>query len=342
MISNSLNDFVKSFLKDKGLPLKEFNSHLLAGDGSKRLFMRLTTSYDGPTFVIMENFPANEYLKKENLAYLMIGKHLFKKGLPIPEIYRFNLANGWFILEDVGGRNLQDKVLRNKNRIVVYEKILDILFRLQIEGAQDFNTEWCCQTKIYDNFVMRRHEADYFRDAFLSKYLGMKSDWPELEGPFDYLSSVASKADNQHLMHRDFQSRNIIFNNDQLGILDWQGARLGPLSYDLASLLIDPYVDLSEHEKKHLYHQYLLLLKDYRSEWIEPFQKYFPYLAIQRNLQILGAFSFLTRVRGKTYFEGYISSALKSLYLLLDELADPGLSYLTDIVRSLVTTDMNQ
>jgi len=132
-----------------------------------------------------------------------------------------------------------------------------------------------------------------------------------------------------------------MFKNDQPGILDWQGARLGPLSYDLASLLIDPYVDLSEHEKKHLYHQYLLLLKEYRSEWIEPFQKYFPYLAIQRNLQILGAFSFLTRVQAKTYFEGYISPALKSLYRLLDELADPKLSYLTDLVRSQVMADIN-
>jgi len=170
----------------------------------------------------------------------------------------------------------------------------------------------------------------------------MKSDWRELEGPFDYLSSIASKADNKHLLHRDFQSRNIMVNNNQLGILDWQGARLGPLSYDLASLLIDPYVDLSADEKKHLYQQYLSLMKEYQSAWIEPFERYFPYIAIQRNLQILGAFSFLTKVQGKTYFADYIVPALKSLYLLLDELADPGLSYLTNLVRSLVMTDINR
>ncbi len=337
--SKSLNDFIKAFLKNRGLPFKEFKIHPIAGDGSKRLFIRIITPYPGNTFVVMKNFPANEYLNKENLAYLMINKHLFKKGLPVPEIYRFDLTNGWFIVQDMGDRSLQDKALNNKNRMVLYEKTLDILFRLQIEGARDFNTGWCCQTKIYDEFVMRRNEADYFRDSFLSNYLGMRSDWRELEGPFDYLSSIASRADNQHLLHRDFQSRNIMVNHNQLGILDWQGARLGPLSYDLASLLIDPYVDLSVDEKKHLYRQYLLLMKEYQSAWIKPFERYFPYLAIQRNLQILGAFSFLTKVQGKTYFADYIAPALKSLFLLLDELADPGLSYLTNLVRSLVIND---
>ena len=341
-IGNSLNDFIKAFLKDRGLPFKDLESHPVAGDGSARLFMRIIPQYPGNTFVVMENFPSNEYLNKENSAYLMINKHLFKKGIPVPEIYRFDLNNGWFILEDMGDSSLQDKSLNNKNRMALYEKTLDILFRFQIEGARDFNTGWCCQTKIYDEFVMRRNEADYFRDSYLSSYLGIRGDWQELEGPFDYLSSIASRADNQHLLHRDFQSRNIMIDNNQLGILDWQGARLGPLSYDLASLLIDPYVDLSADEKKHLYQQYLSLMKEYQPAWIEPFEKYFPYLAIQRNLQILGAFSFLTKVQGKTYFADYIAPALRSLYLLLDELADPGLSYLTDLVRSLVKANIDQ
>ncbi|MDB9822164.1 phosphotransferase [Deltaproteobacteria bacterium] len=335
-INSPINEFINSFLKDKGLPFKEAKHFTLAGDGSKRHFIRISPLSSGPDFVVMENYPANEYLKKENLAYLMIGKHLFKKGLPVPEIYRFDLTNGWFIMEDMGDKNLQDKILKNRNRIVIYEKVLDILFRLQIEGLQSFDTGWCCQTKSYNQLVMRRYETDYFRDSFLSNYLKIKNDWPELEAPFDYLSSTASDADNQHLMHRDFQSRNIMPNNDQPGILDWQGARLGPLSYDLASLLIDPYVDLAYDDKNHIYMQYLSLLKSYRSAWIDPFERYFPYIAILRNLQILGAFSFLAKVQGKTYFEDYITPALKSLHLLLDELADPKLSSLRDLVHSLV------
>ena len=334
-----LTDFIKSFLKDMGLPFNEYRSVPIAGDGSKRSFMRIIPSYTGNTYVVMENFPANEDLAKENSAYLMINKHIFNKGLPVPEIYRFDLTNGWFIIEDLGNRSLQDYALNNKDRMALYEKTIDILFHFQIEGARDFNTDWCYQTRIYDKSVMRRYEADYFRDSFLSNYLGMKMDWMKLDGQFDYLSSIASRADNQFLLHRDFQSRNIMVNNNQPGILDWQAARLGPLSYDLASILIDPYVNLSDKEKRHLYLQYLSLMKGHEPSWIEPFKGYFPYLAVQRNLQILGAFSFLSRVQGKAYFANYIAPALISLRQLLDELADPKLSYLKDLAHSLVADD---
>jgi aminoglycoside/choline kinase family phosphotransferase len=330
-----LTDFIKSFLKDAGLPFMDYRSGPIAGDGSKRSFMRIIPPHTGNTYVVMENFPANEYLAKENSAYLMINKHLFNKGLPVPEIYRFDLAHGWFIIEDMGDRSLQDYALRNKERASLYEKTIDILFQFQIEGARDFNTDWCYQTRIYDESVMRRDEADYFRDSFLSNYLGMRMDWGKLDIQFDYLCSMASRADNQFLLHRDFQSRNIMINNNQPGILDWQAARLGPLAYDLASILIDPYVDLSAKEKRNLYLRYLSLIKGYEPDWIQPFERYFPYLAIQRNLQILGAFSFLSKVRGKAYFADYIAPALKSLCRLLDELADPELSYLNDLVGTI-------
>ena len=202
------NDFIISFLKEKGLPFREIQSRPIAGDGSKRLFKRIIPSESGPSFVIMENYPSNAYLNRENMAYLMIGKHLFQKGLPVPQIYRHDLVNGLFILEDMGDINLQDISLKDSNRLLLYEKALDLLFKLQVHGAKGFNRDWCCQTKTYDSLVTRHYEADYFRDSFLSNYLGLKKDWPELEDPFNYLSSKALEADCRHLMHRDFQSRN--------------------------------------------------------------------------------------------------------------------------------------
>src|SRR4030043_356148 len=110
-IGDSLNDFIKSFLKDAGLPYREYRSDPIAGDGSTRSFMRIIPSYTGNTYVVMENFPANEDLAKENSAYLMINKHIFNKGLPVPEIYRFDLTNGWVFIEDLGNRSLQDYAL---------------------------------------------------------------------------------------------------------------------------------------------------------------------------------------------------------------------------------------
>ena len=327
--------FMQTFLQDMGMPTETPRLQPLAGDGSKRLFWRFSSLETDPTFIAVENVPTDDISKGENLAYLTIGRHLFKKGLPIPYIYRYCLEKGWFILEDMGDQNLQDRSSDLNNRIPIYEKVVEILFRLQIEGSDGFKGKWCYQTGRYNESVMRRYESNYFRDAFLSNYLGLQRDWSDLEGSFSHLAETASKADSQFFLHRDFQSRNIQISDDKIGILDWQAGRLGPLPYDLASLLIDPYTDLSKYEKEQILQHYLWLLKDYQATWIDPFVRYFPYLAVQRNLQILGAFSFLTKVRGKLYFEAYIPPALKSLCGLLDELRDPVLTPLKDLLRSL-------
>jgi len=287
----------------------------------------------------MQNAPATEFLRRENLAYLKIGGHLFQKGLPVPEIYRYDLVNGWFIMEDLGDENLQACASQNTDKVPVYKKVVEILFRFQIEGSRGFDTSWTCQTERYDRFVMRRYEADYFTDAFLSNYLGLQKDWSPLEAPFDYLAETASKADNRFFLHRDFQSRNIMVSQEKIGIIDWQGGRLGPLAYDLASLLIDPYTALSPSQRDQIFNHYLRLLGDHEPAWVSSFETYFPYLAIQRNLQILGAFAFLTKVKGKTYFRDYISPALGSLSTLLTTLQDHRLSPLTDLLETLNIDD---
>jgi len=330
-----MTKFIESFFKGQRLPAKGLIFQSLPGDGSRRLFWRITPSRSDHRFIAMENAPSTPFYRRENEAYLYIGQHLFQKGLPVPEIHRSDLKNGWFIMEDMGAESLQDMVSEYRSRISLYEKVLEILFRLQMEGSMGFKTEWCCQTQRYDFTVMRRYESDYFRDSFLFHYLGLKEDWPELEGPFDHLAETASRAETHFFLHRDFQSRNIMVEEGRIGIIDWQGGRLGPLQYDLASLLLDPYTGLDTEERRHLFEYYLKLLRDYQPGWVDLFRRYFPYLAIQRNLQILGAFSYLSKVRKKPYFEAYIAPALRSLRRLVDELNDPKLLPLMDLLNAL-------
>jgi len=333
--TGQLIEFILAFLRRIDFPIKRLTFQSLPSDGSKRLFWRIYPMPSDTSFIAMENTPVDDFSKRENVAYLTIGRHLFQKGLPVPEIHLFDLAKGWFILDDFGDRSLQDTLSRQESRISIYEDVVEALFRIQTEGAEGFNAEWCCQTERYDQFVMKHYEANYFKDAFLHKYLGLKKDWPELERPFQHLAETASRADDHFFLHRDFQSRNIMVSKGRIGVLDWQGGRLGPLGYDLASLLIDPYTALSSHEREMIYQHYLRLLGRYQSKMVEGFERYFPYLAIQRNLQILGAFSFLSKERGKPHFEAYISPALKSLHRLLDELKEPKLSPLKEVLNSL-------
>jgi hypothetical protein len=189
-----ITEFVIAYIKSIGLPTAKLEFRPLPGDGSRRLFWRITTPKSGTRFIAMENVPTDTILERENFAYLKIGTHLFQKGLPVPEIHRFDLTNGWFIMEDMGDNSLQEAVSSQKSRIPLYERVVEILFRLQIEGPQGFDAKWCYQTQRFDHSVMRRYEADYFRDAFLCHYLGMKKDWPELEVPFNHLADTASKA----------------------------------------------------------------------------------------------------------------------------------------------------
>lgn len=327
-----IEGFIIEFLKKKNLSSKGYKNNPIPADGSSRIFHRLVIPESEHTFIILENTPLNKYIERENNAYLLIGKHLFDKGLPVPKIYNYDMKNGWFILEDLGTRNLQEEISQLKEPIILYEKIMDVLFRLQIDGTRGFDPNWCCQSKYYDMNIMRRYESDYFKDSFLKGYLGLNKSWIELEEPFDYLALMASKAKNNYFLHRDFQSRNIIIANDQIGILDWQGGRLGPLGYDLASLMIDPYPGNTLNEKEKIYQIYQQLLKEHKPELVEDFKTYFPYLALQRNLQILGAFSFLTKVQKKPFFSSYISPALKSLRELLTKMEDQELTPLKVLV----------
>jgi aminoglycoside/choline kinase family phosphotransferase len=327
--------FIKSFLRDAKIPFGDLNFHALAGDGSSRSFWRVLPSDRTWSYIAMENPPKDDFLKRENLAYLKIGEHLFTKGLGVPEIYRSDLHHGWFVMEDFGDRSLQDRVAQDGAASLHYDRVIEKLYQLQVEGVEGFDPSWCCQTERYDPWVMRHYESHYFRDAFLGLYLGMQRDWSELDAPFDHLAQMASQAESHFFLHRDFQSRNIMVPDHGIGILDWQGGRLGPLGYDLASLLIDPYTALPIHERDRLYTSYLTLLRARNPQWVDDFQRSFPYLVIQRNLQILGAFSFLSRVRKKRFFEKYIPPAVHSLRGLLVELHDPGLTPLAEHVLSL-------
>ena len=330
-----LKKSILEFLKQRDLATEDLNFERLPGDGSRRIFWRITSQKPSISLIAMANPPADDAARRENYAYLRIGRHLRSKGAPLPEIYRYDLEKGWFIMEDMGHMNLQDLVSSGEDPLPAYEKVLHHLFRMQTKGANDFDPAWCCQTEKYNRTVMLTYEAGYFGDAFLGRYLGLKEAWPELEASFSHLAEKASKAGCGFFLHRDFQSRNIMLSKGNVGIIDWQGGRLGPLGYDLASLIIDPYTRLTRGQKTEVYQLYLALIREHNPKWVESFERYYPYLAIQRNLQILGAFSYLTMVMNKTYFEAYIPEALRTLDGLLHHVYDQEISRLRDLIAGL-------
>lgn len=322
-------------MKKTGAGEKAFSLEPLPGDGSHRVFWRISIPETGPSFIAMANPPRTKDRERENMAYVMIAQHLRQKEIPLPVIHEYDLQRGWFIMEDLGSLNLQDAVLSGKDPLPLYARVLEHLFQLQTMGYEGFDPAWCAQTGRYDRTVMQKYEAHYFRDAFLKGFLGYDRPVTHLETAFDHLAQKASRADGEFFMHRDFQSRNIMVDGEKIGIIDWQGGRLGPLAYDLASLLLDPYVRLSDLQQQKIYDAYLISIKNHNPAWVAPFERDYPYLAIQRNLQILGAFSYLSKVMKKSYFEAYIPHALKTLQSLIDKSGDPGLKPLGELVSTI-------
>lgn len=305
----------------------------LPEDGSSRIFYRIKG--DTESYIVMINPPITKNAERENLSFLKIGYHLFEKKIPVPRIHKNDLANGWFLIEDLGTKNLEQAYAESNRASSLYKKAIELLIHMQFEGGKDFNPIWSYHTKKYDRFIMERFESDYFFTYFLKGIHGLSKCSDDLKSCFRHLSYNASRAESNFFLHRDFQSRNLMVKNDKIAVIDWQGGRLGPLQYDLASLLLDPYVMLKKEEQMALYDYYITLLKKYLPAKSTLFSKYYPYIAVQRNLQILGAFSYLSKIQGKNKFSAYISPSLQSLDLLLKKINDPELDVLKKIVESL-------
>ncbi len=286
----------------------------IAGDGSDRRYFRLRRP-QGDIVCLYHPHPPGSQVT-ENDSFYTIGQHLRRQGAPVPEIYVYCPEEGWFLLEDLGDGNLQEEIRRlgaGPAGLELYRRALHILVQMQVAGALGFKTEWCFDTAFYDAALVRQRECHYFVRAFLQGYCGLPVDLEALAADFDHLLQQALVPEVRFFLHRDFQSRNLMVHQGRLRVIDFQGGRLGPLQYDLAALLLDPYVGLSLPLQEILLAEYLLLLRDRLDFDPDAWRQRYDYLAICRNLQMLGAYGFLSRDKGKVQFERFIPPARASL-----------------------------
>lgn len=297
---------------------------LLQGDGSSRKFFRVYIA--GKPFCIAVLPPTRAPRDMaEFRSAVEIGRHLHSGGAPVPEIMGVEEHSGLILFEDFGDTRLQDIRGTDRARAMgLYRTAVRQLAHLQVQGAKDFNRAWCYDTEVYDTEVMLNRESGYFVTAFWQDIVGEKP----VDGLYQEFEDIADQVtlhSEPYFLHRDFQSRNIMVMGDRLGIIDFQAGRLGPPGYDLASLLIDPYASLAVGEQNELFSLYIDELKSFSKVDIDKLKHSYPYLAVQRNLQIIGAFSYLSAKMGKSFFKPYIMPALVRLNIKLQE--DPFESY---------------
>lgn len=303
----------------RGVQIKPFR-----GDGSTRRFWRI---FQGKKSLCLAVAPPS--LGKRDLAEAKsaraIGLHLLQQDICVPEQYAWDEECGILLFQDLGDCKLHDCVLQEKQKgkeqfITTirpwYQQVVGQLALMQIRGAVSFDPRWCWDTPCYDRSVMLDRESGYFLRAFWQGLMGNNAP-SGLQEEFVELAARAAEIPSGYFLHRDFQSRNIMIHGHEVFFIDFQGGRQGPLGYDLASLLIDPYAALADEFQEELQEEYLDRVEELIAVDRQRFHEEYLLLALQRNLQIIGAFSFLSQQRKKLFFYQFLRPALLSLEKLL-------------------------
>lgn len=315
----------------------------LSGDGSNRQFYRVSHT----DFSCIAAVPPSidEKTLREAQAAFTIGRHLFHCSTPVPEMFGYDSDKGIVLYEDLGGVHLYDLACSTDfndyqgllNLQETYEQVLDVLVVMQVKGREGFNGRWCWDTPQYDKEVMVQRESGYFYQQCWINLLG-KDPVAGIEDDFLRLALSAERGDCTFFLHRDFQSRNIMIKENRVRVIDFQGGRFGPLGYDVASLLLDPYTSLPASMQEDLLEYYLIQLQKLIKIDKEKFYESYRALSLQRNLQIIGAFCYLGVFCQKAFFRPFIRPSLENLYTQLISHHGSEFPVLTNTVEQAIST----
>jgi N-acetylmuramate 1-kinase len=244
---------------------------------------------------------------------------LFQQAeLPVPQILHVSEPDGLMLLEDLGDVRLQDwfTSANGERRRDVYREAIDLILRIQAATtlAAHLNTDAARlafdEEKLgwelsffYENFFERLHHHQITLDIRT-----------KLFDEFEVIAKVLASLPRV-LCHRDYHSRNLMMHQGKLVIIDHQDARMGPASYDLASLLGDPYVDLAEGFCQELLEYFIHQRANFEGIPVESnvesnFEEHFQLMLAQRLLKTAGTYAFQTAVVGNIVYLDFIPKAL--------------------------------
>jgi len=301
-----MNQKIRQFLNDH-LSVVDFQYDPIKKGGSDRNFYRVRLP-QALTFIFMEYGTEVE----ENAYWAEINRFMTELGIPAPRIIAYDHRQRFLLLEDLGETDLYSfRTLPWHKRRHYYLMVLSEIHRLHRIPL----TELPANLKLTPGYDRSLYlwEHNYFRENFIEAVCGLSlseswmRDWTkESDALIDRLQKISPC-----LIHRDFQSQNIMIKYDRPVLIDFQGMRSGNLFYDLGSLICDPYVTFSPDERKELISFYYRIMQPNYS--LDQFTDYFWEGAAQRLMQALGAYGFLGLKKNKTDFLKHISNGIKNL-----------------------------
>jgi aminoglycoside/choline kinase family phosphotransferase len=303
----------------------------LTGDAGFRCYYRF--SHKGTSFIAVDAPPE----KSNNDAFVFMQESLSKQNILVPNIVAVDLSLGFFCLADFGETLLAD-ILTSENMSIIYQKAIEILPPLQSALSQS-----TAEIPHYDNAFVEL-ELNIFPEWLLAEHLSLTltdNEQKQLKNCFSVLNDNMM-SQPQVLIHRDYHSRNImVLENQKLGIIDFQDAVIGPITYDIVSLLRDCYLKWPDAKVTLLLNSYIdAVTKQYSLTHITPaqWQRWFDLTGVQRHIKASGIFA---RLKHRDNKSGYLNDIPLTLNYIVDITERyPELSFLHQLLLNKVIPAM--
>jgi aminoglycoside/choline kinase family phosphotransferase len=312
MLTEVLVAFVRGFAGGTGGTVET-----LVGDASTRRYHRVRVAGGNPSSAVIMELP-DEPLKSDEatagdrppeLPFLNVQRYLAAAGYPVPRVYQADLGRGLVALEDLGDRTFESGVTKAsaEERGRLYRAAIDQIVALQEIGARAPDPSCLAFSRRFDERLLR-WELGHFREWYLEAQRGVAlpaAASAVVEAGFDRIAAALA-AEPTTLVHRDFQSRNLML-APELRVIDFQDALLGTRAYDLVALLRDSYVELGPAEVDALV-AYFVRRAGIADE--AAFRRLFTLQTLQRKLKDAGRFVFIDRVRNNPSFLRWIPTTI--------------------------------
>jgi aminoglycoside/choline kinase family phosphotransferase len=284
---------------NKDLALAIHHYGLASSDASFRRYFRIGTEQG--SFIVMDAPP-----EKENIEpFIKVANLLGQSNINVPVIFQKNLSQGFLLLEDFGSICFLDR-LREANAESLYQSAIDSLFRQQTQVPVETSG-----LPLYNQELLER-ELAIFDDWFLNRYLDLAIP-DQIRSSLHQLLIESALAQPATCVHRDYHSRNLmVVEPDCPGVIDFQDAVVGPITYDLVSLLKDCYISWPESLVERWMTQYFHRLQQAGLVHcsLDRFKRWFDLMGLQRHLKAIGIFS---RLQLRDQKSGYLKDIPRTL-----------------------------
>jgi aminoglycoside/choline kinase family phosphotransferase len=272
-------------------PSQQLSLAPASADASFRRYFRATLG-DGRSYIVMDAPPD----KEDSRPFVQVAGLFAAAGVHVPAIHAQDLAAGFLLLEDLGADTYLDRLARGDDPKPLYAAATDALLRIQLASRPGVLPE-------YDRALLER-ELSLFPDWYLAKELRRTLSPAEsavLRAAFEALLAN-NLAQARVFVHRDYHSRNLVPSDPSPGVLDFQDAVYGPITYDLVSLLRDAYV---RREEEAVIDGAVRYWEKARKAGLPvhadfgDFYRDFEWMGAQRQLKVIGIFARLSHRDGK-------------------------------------------